>query len=46
MLHALCQVWPETRETLEASCDIGSTPDRLKQDFPDLDFDHLSQVWW
>jgi broad specificity phosphatase PhoE len=34
------------REFLEASCDVGSPPARLKEKFPHLAFDHLSDPWW
>jgi broad specificity phosphatase PhoE len=34
------------REYLQSFCDIGSSPDRLSQAFPALDFDHLDDPWW
>jgi broad specificity phosphatase PhoE len=34
------------RECLESSCDVGRAPVALRQDFPDLTFDHLDEVWW
>jgi broad specificity phosphatase PhoE len=34
------------RECLESSCDVGRAPVALRQDFPDLSFDHLDEVWW
>ncbi len=33
-------------ENLENSCDVGRAPVALRQDFPDLAFDHLAEVWW
>eukprot|EP00928_Gymnodinium_smaydae_P000716 TRINITY_DN10279_c0_g1_i1.p1 TRINITY_DN10279_c0_g1~~TRINITY_DN10279_c0_g1_i1.p1 ORF type:complete len:371 (-),score=84.24 TRINITY_DN10279_c0_g1_i1:400-1452(-) len=33
-------------EHLEASCDIGRSPAELKEDFPELDFSRLPDVWW
>jgi len=40
--HVTCK----HRERLESSCDVGRTPDALKQDFPHLAFDHLDDPWW
>ena len=40
------EVWPEPRELLEASCDLGSDPETLRTSFPTLSFDHLPAVWW
>lgn len=34
------------RERLESSGDVGRPPHELKKDFPQLDFDHLSDPWW
>jgi broad specificity phosphatase PhoE len=34
------------REHQGSSCDIGRSPAALLQDFPDLAFDHLDEVWW
>jgi len=34
------------REYLESSCDVGRAPALLAQDFPDLAFDHLDEIWW
>lgn len=39
-------VEPMHRETVENSCDIGRPPRELAQDFPDLAFGHLPDVWW
>jgi broad specificity phosphatase PhoE len=39
-------VMVEPRERLEHSCDVGSPPDALRAAFPDLDFDHIPEVWW
>lgn len=33
-------------EHLEASCDIGRTPEELAHDFSCLDFGSLAEVWW
>ena len=33
-------------EQLSHSCDVGRPPTALKADFPDLNFDHLPDVWW
>lgn len=40
------EVWPQPRELLEASCDLGSPLPQLQADFPQLDFSHLPPVWW
>jgi broad specificity phosphatase PhoE len=37
---------PLHREHLNASCDVGSSPDTLAGAFPELDFDHLDDPWW
>jgi len=34
------------REQLCHSCDVGRSPKQLAKDFPDLDFDHLPEIWW
>lgn len=34
------------REQLTNSCDVGSSPDNLGDDYPHLDFSHLAQCWW
>jgi len=34
------------REHLNASCDVGSSPDKLVGAFPELDFAHLDDPWW
>lgn len=34
------------REHLESSCDVGRPPSLLGQDFPNLSFGHLDEVWW
>jgi broad specificity phosphatase PhoE len=33
-------------EHLSHSCDMGSSPTALRTAFPELDFDHLPEVWW
>ncbi|MEE9427339.1 MAG: histidine phosphatase family protein [Paracoccaceae bacterium] len=33
-------------EQLSHSCDVGRSPAALKTDFPELNFDHLPDVWW
>jgi broad specificity phosphatase PhoE len=33
-------------EYLLHSCDVGRSPKKLKNDFPNLDFDHLDERWW
>lgn len=40
------EVCPIMAEHLEASCDIGRTPDELRLDFPELNFQGLPDVWW
>jgi len=40
------QVASGHHEQLIHSCDVGRTPDELQQDFPDLAFDHLQELWW
>jgi broad specificity phosphatase PhoE len=34
------------REFLESSCDVGRAPGLLAQDFPNLSFGHLEEIWW
>jgi glucosyl-3-phosphoglycerate phosphatase len=34
------------RERLESSCDVGRSPKALARDFPNLEFDHLDDIWW
>src|SRR3712207_1428223 len=34
------------REHLANSCDVGRAPTLLLQEFPQLAFDHLDEVWW
>lgn len=41
-VHVTCQ----HRERLESTCDVGTAPHRLKEDWPHLTFDHLSDPWW
>jgi glucosyl-3-phosphoglycerate phosphatase len=41
-VHVTCQ----HRERLESSCDVGRGPQALKQDYPHLAFEHLSDPWW
>lgn len=31
---------------VEATCDVGSTKERLSQEFPSIKFDHLPDFWW
>jgi len=33
-------------EHLSHSCDVGRSPAHLRADFPELNFDHLPDVWW
>ena len=40
------QVVAKHRELLSHSCDMGRPASLLKQDFPDLSFDHLEEIWW
>lgn len=40
------EVCPVICEHLEASCDIGRTPEELRLDFPELNFEGLPDVWW
>lgn len=37
---------PDHREKLTHSCDVGSPPSALSQRFPDMNFDHLDDIWW
>lgn len=41
-VHVTCH----HRERLESSCDVGRSPATLKDQFPGLAFDHLSDPWW
>ena len=34
------------RELLSHSCDVGRPASSLKLDFPELEFDHLEEIWW
>eukprot|EP00696_Hemimastix_kukwesjijk_P002584 gnl/Hemi2/13168_TR4504_c0_g1_i1.p1 gnl/Hemi2/13168_TR4504_c0_g1~~gnl/Hemi2/13168_TR4504_c0_g1_i1.p1 ORF type:complete len:233 (-),score=47.64 gnl/Hemi2/13168_TR4504_c0_g1_i1:813-1511(-) len=34
------------REILHTACDVGRTPTFLAQDFPNIDFSHLPEIWW
>ena len=40
------QINAAVREQLVNSCDVGSPPDKLAQDFPHLNFSHLDECWW
>ena len=40
------KVVAEHRELLSHSCDVGRPASLLKQDFPDLSFEHLDEIWW
>lgn len=40
------EVCPLLAEHLEASCDIGRTPNELSMEFPELSFVNLPEVWW
>ena len=40
------QVNAAVREQLVNSCDVGSPPHKLAQDFPHLNFNHLDECWW
>ena len=40
------QVNATVREQLCNSCDVGSPPHELAQNYPHLDFDHLDDCWW
>jgi hypothetical protein len=33
-------------EHLQSSCDIGRPASVLKNEFPNLNFDHLDEIWW
>jgi broad specificity phosphatase PhoE len=39
-------VTPVVRERYAFTCDIGSPRTALAQDFPEVDFAHLEEVWW
>ena len=40
------QINAEVREQLVNSCDVGSPPQKLAEDFPHLNFHHLDECWW
>ena len=40
------QINAEVREQLVNSCDVGSTPRELSENFPHLDFNNLDECWW
>ena len=40
------QINAEVREQLVNSCDVGSPPQKLAEDFPHLNFNHLDECWW
>ena len=40
------QINAEVREQLVNSCDVGSSPQKLAEDFPHLNFNHLDECWW
>ena len=40
------QINAAVREQLGNSCDVGSPPNKLAQDFPHLNFNHLDECWW
>ena len=40
------QINAEVREQLVNSCDVGSPPYKLAEDFPHLNFNHLDECWW
>ncbi len=40
------KVVADHRELLSHSCDVGRPASLLKQDFPELCFDHLDEIWW
>ena len=40
------QINAAVREQLVNSCDVGSPPHKLAQDFPHLNFNHLDDCWW
>ena len=44
--NAPIRVVADHRELLSHSCDMGRPASVLKQDFPELSFDHLDEVWW
>jgi len=44
--HIPYVVWPESRETLEASCDIGSSVTELSKKYPALSFEQCPEIWW
>jgi broad specificity phosphatase PhoE len=36
----------DATEVMADPCDIGSSPSRLRQEFPHWDFSHLEEHWW
>jgi len=40
------QITPAHRERLDHACDIGRAPAELANDFPELTFGHLDDIWW
>ncbi len=40
------QINAMVREQVLNSCDVGSHPQKLANDYPHLDFDHLDDCWW
>lgn len=40
------EVDPLVRERFAFSCDVGTPASRLRRLFPDLDLDHLPEIWW
>ena len=40
------QINAAVREQLVNSCDVGSSPHKLAEDFPHLNFNHLDECWW
>ena len=40
------EIDPRHRELLSHSCDVGRSPEILKEDFPGFEFSHLKNVWW
>ena len=40
------QVSAAVREQLCNSCDVGSSPHELSENFPNFDFNHLDECWW
>ncbi|MDA8747505.1 phosphoglycerate mutase family protein [Litoreibacter sp.] len=40
------EVMQDAREHLGHSCDVGRDPAALSDEFPDMTFDHLPEIWW